>query len=80
MRRAKSVSLPERRSEIAMTESRSREPKRLEVTLSVSTEDQAQELHAAWLEIVSGKRTRISTAAEDTHEIMERRGTASRSS
>jgi len=37
----------------------------------VSTEDQAQELSAAWQEIVSGRRTRINTAAEDINEIME---------
>jgi hypothetical protein len=46
--------------------------KRHEVTLSVATEDQAQELHAAWLEIVSGKRARLITAAQDLEEIMER--------
>jgi hypothetical protein len=46
--------------------------KRLEVTLSVATEDQAQELHAAWLEILSGKRARLTTAAQDLDEIMER--------
>jgi hypothetical protein len=32
-----------------MTAPMSREPKRLEVTLSVATEGQAEELHAAWL-------------------------------
>jgi hypothetical protein len=55
-----------------MTAPMSREPKRLEVTLSVSTEDQAEELNAAWHEILSGKRLRLTTAAQDLDEIMER--------
>jgi hypothetical protein len=55
-----------------MTAPMSREPKRLEVTLSVATEGQAEELHAAWLEIVSGKRPRLDTAAQELNEIMER--------
>jgi hypothetical protein len=55
-----------------MTAPMSREPKRLEVTLSVANEGQAEELHAAWLEIVSGKRPRLDTAAEELNEIMER--------
>jgi hypothetical protein len=38
----------------------------------VSTEAEAAELDAAWQEILSGKRTRLTTAAEDLHEIMER--------
>jgi hypothetical protein len=38
----------------------------------VATDDQAAELTAAYEEVVSGKRTRISTAAEDTYEVMER--------
>jgi hypothetical protein len=38
----------------------------------VASDDQAAELSAAYEEIVSGKRTRISTAAEDTLEVMER--------
>jgi hypothetical protein len=42
----------------------------------VATDDQAAELSAAWEEIVSGKRTRISAAAEDTDEIMERARTS----
>jgi hypothetical protein len=46
--------------------------KRIQLHFDVATDDQAAELSAAWEEIVSGKRTRISTAAEDTHEIMER--------
>jgi hypothetical protein len=46
--------------------------KRLHLHFDVVTDDQAAELSAAWEEIVSGKRTRISTAAEDTHEITER--------
>lgn len=45
---------------------------RIQLHFDVATDDQAQELRAAWEEIVSGKRTRISTAAQDTHEIMER--------
>lgn len=55
-----------------MTTPLPREPKRLEVTLSVATERQAQELHAAWLEIVSGKQPRLDAAAEELSEIMER--------
>ena len=46
--------------------------KRIQVQFDVSSEDQARELNAAWLEIVAGKRTRINTAAEDVNEIMER--------
>jgi hypothetical protein len=38
----------------------------------VATDDRAAELSAAWEEIVAGKSTRISSAAEDTNEIMER--------
>ena len=55
-----------------MTAPMSPEPKRLEVTLSVTTEDQAEELHAAWLEILSGKRPRLTAAARDLEEIIER--------
>jgi hypothetical protein len=46
--------------------------KRIQMHFDVVTDDQARELRAAWEEIVSGKRTRISAAAEDTLEIMER--------
>jgi len=42
----------------------------------VASDDQAAELTAAYEEIVSGKRTRISTAADDTLEVMERARTA----
>jgi len=38
----------------------------------VADDAQAAELNAAWKEIVSGKRARLSTAAEETHDIMER--------
>jgi hypothetical protein len=55
-----------------MTAPMSGQPKRLEVTFQLSSADQAEELNAAWLEIVSGKRTRLSTAAEDVHDVMER--------
>jgi hypothetical protein len=48
------------------------EPKRIQVTFDVATQSQAAELSAAWREIVSGKRTRLNTAAEDINEIMER--------
>jgi hypothetical protein len=47
-------------------------PKRLQVTFDVATQSQEAELSVAWREIVSGKRTRLNTAAEDTNEIMER--------
>jgi hypothetical protein len=46
--------------------------KRIQLYFDVVADDQAAELSAAWEEIVSGKRTRISTAAGDTNEIMER--------
>jgi len=49
---------------------------RIQLHFDVATDDQAAELSAAWEEIVSGKRTRISTAAEDTHEIIERARTS----
>ena len=38
----------------------------------VLTDAQAAELDAAWQEILSGKRLRLTTAAEDLNEIMER--------
>jgi hypothetical protein len=47
-------------------------PKRIQLHFDVATDDQARELSAAWQEIVSGKTTRIETAAEDLNEIMER--------
>jgi hypothetical protein len=43
-----------------------------EITLEVFSEAQAEELHAAWLEIVSGKAPRLTTAATDLNEIMDR--------
>ena len=43
--------------------------KRIRVTFDVATESQAAELQAAWQEILSGKRTRLNTAAEDLNEI-----------
>ncbi len=46
--------------------------KRIQMHFDVATDDQAAELGAAYEEVVSGKRTRISTAAEDTLEVMER--------
>jgi hypothetical protein len=49
---------------------------RIQLHFDVATDDQAAELRAAWEEIVSGKRTRISTAAEDLNEIMERARTS----
>jgi hypothetical protein len=50
--------------------------KRIQMHFDVATDEQARELSAAWEEIVSGKRTRISTAAEDLNEVMERARTA----
>jgi hypothetical protein len=44
----------------------------IQLHFDVADETQAAELSAAWEEIVSGTRTRISTAAEDTNEIMQR--------
>jgi hypothetical protein len=46
--------------------------KRIKLHFDVADESQVAELSAAWQEIVSGKRTRLATAAEDTNEIMER--------
>jgi hypothetical protein len=46
--------------------------KRIQMHFDVTSDDQAAELTAAYEEIVSGKRTRISTAADDTLEVMER--------
>ena len=51
---------------------RTHDRKRIQLHFDVATDDRAAELSAAWEEIVSGKRTRISTVAEDTNEIMER--------
>jgi hypothetical protein len=45
---------------------------RIQLQFDVADETQARELGAAWEEIVSGKRTRLATAAEDVNEIMER--------
>jgi hypothetical protein len=44
----------------------------IELHFDVADDAQAAQLGAAWEEIVSGKRTRINTAAEDTDDIMER--------
>jgi hypothetical protein len=46
--------------------------KRIQMHFDVATNEQGAELSAAWEEIVLGKRTRISAAADDTHEIIER--------
>jgi hypothetical protein len=46
--------------------------KRLQLHLDVADEAQAAELQTAWQEIISGKKTRLSTAAEETDAIMER--------
>jgi hypothetical protein len=46
--------------------------KRIQMYFDVATDHQAAELSAAWEDIVSGKRTRISAAAEDTQEVIER--------
>jgi hypothetical protein len=46
--------------------------KRIKLSFQPSTEGQAEELRAAWQEIVSGKRTRIETAAEEINGIIER--------
>src|ERR1700735_4237275 len=46
--------------------------KPIQVSFQVTTPSQAAELNAAWQEIVAGHRTRLHTAAEATHEIMER--------
>lgn len=50
----------------------SNRPQKQQLQLEVATAAQAEELHAAWREILSGKRTRLDTAAEDVNEIMER--------
>ena len=46
--------------------------KPFQMTFSVSSEGEAQELDAAWREIVSGQRARMNAAAQDLDEIMER--------
>jgi len=46
--------------------------KRIQIHFDVATDDQATELTAAYAEILAGKRTRISTAAEDAFEVIER--------
>lgn len=45
---------------------------RIQLHFEVSTDAEAAELDAAWREILSGKRTRLNTAAEDLNDIMER--------
>jgi hypothetical protein len=45
---------------------------RKRIQLHIEVADDSQAASAAWQEIVSGKRTRINTAAQDTQEIMER--------
>jgi hypothetical protein len=55
-----------------MTAPTSGQPKRPRVSFHPSTEDQAEELRAAWQEILSGKRTRLDTAAEEIDEITQR--------
>jgi hypothetical protein len=47
-------------------------PRKRIIHLEVFTDAQAAELDAAWQEILSGKRTRLNTAAEEINEIMER--------
>jgi len=46
--------------------------KRIQMHFDVASDDQAAELRAAYEEIIVGKRTRISTAAEESLEVMER--------
>jgi hypothetical protein len=46
--------------------------KRIQLHFDVATDDQAAELRATWEEVVSGKRTRLTTAAEELNEVMER--------
>jgi hypothetical protein len=43
-------------------------PKRIQLHFDVATDDQAAELSAAWEEIVSGKRTRMITTAEQIED------------
>jgi hypothetical protein len=43
-----------------MTAPVSRPPKRIQLHFDVATDDQAQELSAAWEKIVSGKQARVS--------------------
>ncbi len=47
-------------------------PKPIQMQFDVATDEQAQDLRAAWEEIVLGKRTRLDTAAEELNDIMER--------
>jgi hypothetical protein len=48
----------------------------IELKMTVQTEAQAKELNEAWLEILSGKVTRLNAAAVEVDEIMERAMTA----
>jgi hypothetical protein len=47
-------------------------PKRVRLHFDIATDDQAAELSAAWQEIISGKRARLNTTAEELNELMER--------
>jgi hypothetical protein len=47
-------------------------PRKRILHFEVATDAQAAELDAAWQEVLSGKRTRLDTAAEEINEIMER--------
>ena len=47
-------------------------PRKRILHFEVLTEAQAAELDAAWQEVLSGKRTRLTTAAEELNEIMEK--------
>lgn len=46
--------------------------KRVQLQFEVSSQNEADELNAAWHEILSGNRTRLSAAAEDLTNIMDR--------
>jgi hypothetical protein len=46
--------------------------KRIRLHFDVATDEQAAELTAAYEEVLLGERRRISTAAEDVHEVVER--------
>jgi hypothetical protein len=47
-------------------------PRKRILHFEVVSDAQAAELDAAWQEVLSGKRTRLDTAAEEINEIMER--------
>ena len=55
-----------------MTGGTRQDSKPIQMTVSVSNDWDAQELDAAWREIVAGRRVRVNAPARELEEIMER--------